>query len=81
LKGISVQRKKKKMTQIQLAAAMGVTENTIYRWESDNLAHEVDPGIKNLKKMADLFNCTVDELINPTQPRREETQAGETETI
>ncbi|WP_286952780.1 MULTISPECIES: helix-turn-helix transcriptional regulator [Aminobacterium] len=76
MKGISVQRKRKKMTQIQLAAAMGVTENTIYRWESDNPAHEVDPGIKNLKKLADLFSCTIDELINPTPLRRKESSAA-----
>ena len=57
------------LTQVQLAALVGVTPNTIQNWEKPN-------GLKQLErylKMAELFGCRVEELVEyvPT-PKNEE---------
>lgn len=47
------------LTQVQLAALVGVTPNTIQNWEKPN-------GLKQLErylKMAELFGCQVEELV------------------
>lgn len=47
------------LTQVQLAALVGVTPNTIQNWEKPN-------GLKQLErylKMAELFGCRVEELV------------------
>ena len=64
MKGIAIQRKLKGWTQQELADKMGVTANTVYRWESSNPVYKVDPGTENLKKMSDLFSCTIDDLVS-----------------
>jgi len=48
------------MTQAELAIMLGVTEMTISNYERG----EREPSIDNLKKMADIFGVTVDELIS-----------------
>ena len=52
-------RESKKMTQIELAEEIGVSQSTVAGWE----AGEVNPRIDKLLAMSKLFNCTVDELI------------------
>ncbi|MEO1395987.1 MAG: helix-turn-helix transcriptional regulator [Cyanobacteria bacterium J06634_5] len=47
------------LTQVQLAALVGVTPNTIQNWEKPD-------GLKSLErylKMAELFGCPVEELV------------------
>lgn len=52
-------RKQKKLTQEQLAEAMGVTRQTISRWESD----EVIPELAKLVDMSTYFSCKLDALV------------------
>ncbi len=59
-KGIKRCREQAKMTQAELAIMLGVTEMTISNYERG----EREPSIDNLKKMADIFGVTVDELIS-----------------
>ena len=59
-KGIKRCREHAKMTQAELAIMLGVTEMTISNYERG----EREPSIDNLKKMADIFGVTVDELIS-----------------
>lgn len=47
------------MTQKQIADSLGVEPNTISQWESG--ARE--PRVPQLVKLAELFDCTVDELL------------------
>lgn len=52
-------RLKNKLTQQQLADLMDVTRQAVTRWESGT----VEPSTENLISLAEIFNCSVDELI------------------
>lgn len=53
-------RKKKGLSQEQLAEYMGVTRQTISNWELG----ESSPDIKQAKELADIFGVTIDGLVN-----------------
>lgn len=53
-------RKEHGLTQTELAEAIGVTQGAVHQWESG----KSKPTIDNLKKIAKLFNCKVDDLID-----------------
>ncbi len=65
----------------EVASKMGVTEHTISRWETGSRT----PDISNLKGLALIYDCTIDELVNgllsvnPTPPLSQAEQ-GETAT-
>lgn len=52
-------RKQKKYTQEQFAEKMGVTRQTISRWESD----EAVPELAKLMEIGDIFTCKIDALV------------------
>ena len=52
-------RKKKSLTQIQLAHALNVATGTIGNWEVDAR----DPDLTMLTKIADFFNVSIDYLL------------------
>jgi len=53
-------RKKAKLTQGQLGKKLGVCTTTIHDWE----VKRTEPDIDTLKKISELFEITIDELIN-----------------
>lgn len=62
---ISVKKRRlqKGMTQAKLAEAVGVSQGSVALWE----AGEITPRIPTLRKLADLFGCTIDDLLRETQ--------------
>lgn len=56
---IKMFRKDRKMTQEQLAEAMGVSASAVYKWESNQCM----PEINLILDMADLFNTSTDVLL------------------
>ncbi len=52
-------RNSKKMTQVELAKALGLTKQCISNWENDNVL----PSIDMLCKLADFFSVTTDYLL------------------
>lgn len=52
-------RENKKMTQIEIANILNVSPATISKYESNTL----EPSIESLKKLAEIFEISVDELI------------------
>ena len=56
---IATMRKENGMTQLELAEKMGVTDKAVSKWERD-LSF---PDINSIPKLADVFNVTVDELM------------------
>lgn len=58
-KNISYLRKQKKLTQEQFAEIMGVTRQTVSRWEAD----EVIPELAKLVDMCCVFACKLDALV------------------
>ena len=56
-------RTKKGMTQKALAEELNVTSQAVSRWEND----EVEPSISTISQMAELFDCSIDELFGKTK--------------
>ena len=56
---ISSFRKEKGMTQIELAEKMGVTDKAVSKWERDLAC----PDVSTLPKLAEVFDISVDELM------------------
>ena len=56
---IKLYRESKDMTQVEIAESLGVKPATISKYESGTL----EPNIESLKKLAEIFNVSVDELI------------------
>lgn len=52
-------RKEKGMTQVELAEKMGVTDKAVSKWERD-LSF---PDVNTIPRLAEIFNVTVDELM------------------
>lgn len=46
------------MTQAQLAAALGVPQNNVSRWERGT----IKPSVDTLRKLADVFGCRLDDI-------------------
>ncbi len=57
--GLKFFRNKKSLTQKNIANALGLSISTISKWESGISKPRAD----TLKKLADLLDCTVDELL------------------
>lgn len=53
-------RKKHGFSQEEIAEAVGVTQSAVHQWE----AGKSSPTIGNLRKIAKLFGCKVDDLID-----------------
>lgn len=56
---IAAVRKAAKLSQRQLAAIVGCTQNNIFRWETG----AVEPGAQKLYRLAQALDCTIDDLI------------------
>lgn len=56
---IVILRKQNKMSQSDLARHLFVTPQAISRWERG----ETEPDVETLKKLAELFNVSIEELI------------------
>ena len=53
-------RRKCKLTQREVAQTLGTTRVTVARWECG----VSNPKLGTIKKLAKLYQCTADELIN-----------------
>ena len=70
LEQIKIQCKKHNTSVVKLEDELGFGRGTIYKWEN------VSPTIQNLKKVADYFGCTIDDLLK--EPPNE---AGESKAV
>ncbi len=62
---LAAERVRLKMTQEELAKKLGVTRNTISRWEGDISSM---PG-ESIMKAASIFGCSIDYLLDETDDR------------
>lgn len=67
MEGLKKKRKQKKLTQVELAEKIGVSTRTISQYEENNRF----PRKETLKKLADFFECTIDELISDDNSKQE----------
>lgn len=59
LNNFALIRKERKMLQEDVASALGVDRSSVAKWETGKAV----PRATMLIKLADLFHCTVDELL------------------
>ncbi|WP_308126675.1 helix-turn-helix domain-containing protein [Priestia aryabhattai] len=52
-------REEKNLSREELAQVMNVSRQAVYKWENN----KGYPDIENLIKLSDLYNVTIDELI------------------
>lgn len=62
-------RKKQGMTQAELAEKLGITDKAVSKWERD-LSF---PDINTIPKLAEIYNVTVDELMQVKTATKEDT--------
>lgn len=74
---LSKLRKEYNYTQEQLADILGVSRQSISKWESDIAYPETD----KLIKMGKLFECSVDYLLNDDITRKRDVEPKKSETI
>ena len=77
---IKKMRERAGLTQAKVAAALEISIDTLWRWETN----AGEPRLSDLLKMSELFGCTVEEIIgkNPTQPLpTQEPEQGEREAV
>lgn len=74
---LSKLRKEYNYTQEQLAEILGVSRQSISKWESDIAYPETD----KLVKMGRLFECSMDYLLNEDVTEKQDTQPTEKEGI
>lgn len=60
---ISSLRKKKGMTQNEIAEKMNITDKAVSKWERDLSC----PDINTISKLADVLDVSVEELLNAKQ--------------
>ena len=61
---ISQKRKERNMTQMQLADALGISFQAVSNWERGNSM----PDISKLPELAELFGCSIEELLGGGAP-------------
>ena len=74
---ISTLRKEKGMTQLELAEKMGVTDKAVSKWERD-LSF---PDINSIPKLAEIFEVSVDELMQVKSETKENIGKNKIEEI
>lgn len=76
---LKILRKKRHITQAQLATRMGVTQAALSGWETGKFSVDSDM----LIKLADFFNCSTDYLLGRTDdPRyKKATASSEDDTV
>lgn len=52
-------RKAKRVSQVEMASALGLTKQCVSNWENDN----IQPSVEMLVKIADYFGVTTDYLL------------------
>ena len=62
---IKLYRENRKMTQNDLADTLGVSAGTISKYESGSL----EPSIESIKRLAELFEISIDELLNDKEDK------------
>ena len=62
---IKLYRESKKMTQNEIAEILDVSSATVSKYESGAL----EPNIESLKRLADLFEVSIDELLKDDEEK------------
>ena len=65
-------REAKGISQVELARLINVSMHSVWRWENG----KVEPRACELQKLAQVFECKVDDLLNPPKPSAQTVTKG-----
>jgi transcriptional regulator with XRE-family HTH domain len=68
-------RRKAGISRMQVANVLGVTQSTVAKWEQG--AYEPHLPMRKIKVWAELYACTVDELIDAFSPSSEDMSSSQ----
>ena len=77
MRGFKRNRKTAKLRQDDVAKALGLSSNTISMWETGRALPRADM----LTKIADLYGCTVDDLLRDDTDTEDAVDAAPTQEI
>ena len=60
MNNLKLLREEKNISQIQLAAALGISQQAVAKWETG----EAMPRAEKLSILAKILNCTIDDILN-----------------
>ena len=63
-------RERLNITQEELCKMLGVTQSAVAKWETE----ESLPRTDKLPKLAEIFNCTIDDLFSETKTNKRRTK-------
>lgn len=69
---IAMLRRRKNITQEQLAEILGVSRQSVSRWEVD----QAFPETEKLIRLAGLFSCSIDFLLSEVLEGKRQTEEG-----
>jgi DNA-binding XRE family transcriptional regulator len=72
-------RRKAGISRMQVANVLGVTQSTVAKWEQG--AYEPHLPMRKIKVWADLYACTVDELIEAFSPADDSNSTNQPENL
>ncbi len=65
LENLRALRKAEGVTQLELAEAIGVTQQSVNKYEN----HNIEPDIESLKRIADFFDTSIDYIVGHSELR------------
>ena len=74
---VATLRRERGMTQLELAEKMGVTDKAVSKWERD-LSF---PDVSSIPKLAEIFNVSVDELMQVKADTKEKSEGEKVSEI
>jgi transcriptional regulator with XRE-family HTH domain len=72
-------RRKAGISRMQVATVLGVTQSTVAKWEQG--AYEPHLPMRKIKVWANLYDCSVDELIEAFSPSDDNNLNGQSEDL
>ena len=66
MNGFTFRRRATKLTQAQVAEKLGLSQSTVAKWENGTAL----PRGSTLLEVADLYQCTVEELFDYTETKK-----------
>lgn len=70
MNNIKYYREKRNLSQLAVAEKLSVSQQAVAKWETE----ESLPRADKLRKLAEIFNCTIDDLFSETKTNKRRTK-------
>ena len=70
MNNIKYYREKRNLSQLAVAGKLSVSQQAVAKWETE----ESLPRADKLRKLAQIFHCTIDDLLSETKTNKRRTK-------